>query len=111
MTYGHISCLIKHNGSNPKAQPLLHKFYKIALVALAIFALALLLLSPISPIPLMPDRVAPEIVRTPIETRRPNLEIMKVAHRGASKFAPENTLPALEKAIDLGFEYIELDAR
>jgi glycerophosphoryl diester phosphodiesterase len=97
--------------SNSKAQPLLHKFYKIALVALAILALALLLLSPISPIPLMPDRVAPEIVRTPIETRRPNLKIMKAAHRGASKFAPENTLPALEKAIELGFEYIELDVR
>jgi glycerophosphoryl diester phosphodiesterase len=36
---------------------------------------------------------------------------MKVAHRGASKFAPVNTLPALKKAIDLGFEYIGLDVR
>jgi glycerophosphoryl diester phosphodiesterase len=30
---------------------------------------------------------------------------------GAGKYAPENTLPALEKAIDLGFEYIEMDVR
>jgi glycerophosphoryl diester phosphodiesterase len=89
----------------------LHKFQKIILVALAILTMALLLLSPISPISVMPYGTAPEIKRIPIETKRPNIEIMKVAHRGASKFAPENTLPALEKAINLGFEYIELDVR
>ena len=89
----------------------MHKFYKIALVALAILALALLLLSPISPIPILLYGTAPEIERIPIETKRPNKTIMKIAHRGASKFAPENTLPALEKAIELGFEYIELDVR
>jgi glycerophosphoryl diester phosphodiesterase len=111
MTYGHISCLIKHNGSNPKAQHLLHKFYKIALVALGILTVALLLLSPVSPIPILLYGTAPEIERIPIETKRPNKTIMKIAHRGASKFAPENTLPALEKAIELGFEYIELDVR
>jgi hypothetical protein len=59
----------------------------------------------------MPYGTAPEIKSIPIETKRPNIGIMKVAHRGASKFAPENTLPALEKAINLGFEYIELDVR
>jgi glycerophosphoryl diester phosphodiesterase len=34
-----------------------------------------------------------------------------VAHRGASAVAPENTLEAFEKAIDLGADMIELDVR
>lgn len=32
-----------------------------------------------------------------------------IAHRGASKYAPENTLPALQKAIDLGVDAVEID--
>ena len=36
---------------------------------------------------------------------------MKIAHRGTTIFAPENTLPALEKAIELGAEYVEIDVR
>lgn len=32
-----------------------------------------------------------------------------IAHRGASKEAPENTLKAFEKAIELGADYIEFD--
>lgn len=51
------------------------------------------------------------IVRPPIETKRPNTDIMLMGHRGASKFAPENTLPAIEKAIELGLDYIEMDVR
>ncbi|KAB2338171.1 hypothetical protein F7731_00945 [Cytobacillus depressus] len=34
-----------------------------------------------------------------------------IAHRGASFHAPENTLAAFQKAVDLGFDYIELDIR
>ncbi len=35
---------------------------------------------------------------------------VKVAHhRGASRYAPENTLPALEKAIRLGADFVEFD--
>ena len=34
-----------------------------------------------------------------------------IAHRGASTVAPENTLVAFEKAIELGADYIELDLR
>ena len=30
-------------------------------------------------------------------------------HRGASRYAPENTLPALEKAIRLGADFVEFD--
>jgi glycerophosphoryl diester phosphodiesterase len=33
------------------------------------------------------------------------------AHRGANSFAPENSIPAFEKAIELGCEGIELDVR
>lgn len=46
-----------------------------------------------------------------IPTVRPNLDVMKIAHRGAAKFAPENTIPAIEKAIELGMDYVELDIR
>jgi len=34
-----------------------------------------------------------------------------VAHRGASKIAPENTLKSFKKAIELGADMIELDVR
>ncbi len=32
-----------------------------------------------------------------------------IAHRGESRYAPENTLPAFRRAIDLGVDYVELD--
>jgi len=32
-----------------------------------------------------------------------------IAHRGASKFAPEHTLPSYKKAIAMGADYIEID--
>lgn len=32
-------------------------------------------------------------------------------HRGANRYAPENTLPALDKAIRLGADFVELDVR
>lgn len=54
---------------------------------------------------------APPVERQPIETRRPNLDVLTIAHRGAEKFAPENTLPGIEKAIELGYDYVELDIR
>jgi len=34
-----------------------------------------------------------------------------IAHRGASSIAPENTIEALNKAIELGCDYIEIDIR
>ena len=37
-------------------------------------------------------------------------KLVKIAHhRGASRYAPENTLPALEKAIRLGADFVEFD--
>jgi glycerophosphoryl diester phosphodiesterase len=38
-------------------------------------------------------------------------KIIVIAHRGANRFAPENTLPAFKKAIELGCDYVELDVR
>ena len=37
--------------------------------------------------------------------------MLVIAHRGASWERPENTLPAFERAIELGADYIELDVR
>ncbi|MEW6201715.1 MAG: glycerophosphodiester phosphodiesterase family protein [bacterium] len=58
-------------------------------------------------------RFAPSAVASQkeITTIKPNLNILKIAHRGSKKFAPENTIPAIEKAIELGFDYVELDVR
>ncbi len=38
-------------------------------------------------------------------------EVFVVAHRGASAYAPENTLPAFEKAAELGAHFVEADLR
>ena len=37
--------------------------------------------------------------------------MLVIAHRGASFELPENTLPAFERAIELGADYIEFDVR
>jgi glycerophosphoryl diester phosphodiesterase len=51
--------------------------------------------------------VAREILRRVAPSSR-----VKVAHhRGASRYAPENTLPAYEKAIRLGADFVEFDIR
>lgn len=34
-----------------------------------------------------------------------------IAHRGASYFEPENTLKAVERAIEMGADFVEVDAR
>ncbi|KAF0818640.1 MULTISPECIES: glycerophosphodiester phosphodiesterase [unclassified Cytobacillus] len=42
---------------------------------------------------------------------QPLMPFKSIAHRGASAHAPENTLASFEKAIEMGFDYIELDVR
>jgi glycerophosphoryl diester phosphodiesterase len=49
--------------------------------------------------------------RHPIPTVTPNLKIMRSAHRGVRALAPENTLPAIQKAIEMGYDYVEMDVR
>ncbi len=35
--------------------------------------------------------------------------VIRIAHRGASGIAPENTLPAFEKALEIGVDAVEMD--
>jgi glycerophosphoryl diester phosphodiesterase len=44
-----------------------------------------------------------------IELRRPRGQFARVGHRGASALAPENTLRALELAVELGCDMLEFD--
>ena len=44
-----------------------------------------------------------------IELRCPPGQFARVGHRGASALAPENTLPALELAVELGCDMLEFD--
>jgi glycerophosphoryl diester phosphodiesterase len=44
-----------------------------------------------------------------IDLRRPPGEFARVGHRGASALAPENTLEALELAVELGCDMLEFD--
>jgi glycerophosphoryl diester phosphodiesterase len=44
-----------------------------------------------------------------IQLRRPNGRFARVGHRGASALAPENTLRALELAVELGCDMLEFD--
>lgn len=43
--------------------------------------------------------------RTPLPTD----ELLIIAHRGASAYVPEHTIPAYELAVEMGADYIELD--
>jgi glycerophosphoryl diester phosphodiesterase len=51
-----------------------------------------------------------EIV-TRTSLRPPKNDIYVIAHRGAHKNIPENSLPAYQKAIDLGCDFVEIDSR
>lgn len=48
---------------------------------------------------------------SPIITTSRAVPFRVIAHRGASAYAPENTLPAFEKALELGACHVELDVR
>ncbi|MFH8250943.1 glycerophosphodiester phosphodiesterase [Microbacterium sp. B2969] len=43
------------------------------------------------------------------DARAPQDAAFVVSHRGGGALAPENTLPAVEAAIDAGFDYVEID--
>jgi glycerophosphoryl diester phosphodiesterase len=47
----------------------------------------------------------------PIFTPHGGRAVLIVAHRGANKFAPQNTLPATEKAIRMNLDFVEIDVR
>lgn len=77
---------------------------------LATLALALSLLSPVGPNPaagLGPERPLP--IAKPFLQRRHKFIVC--AHRGDHTVAPENTLDAIEEAIKVGVDFVELDLR
>ncbi len=45
------------------------------------------------------------------DTLAPHGEILNIAHRGASGHAPEETMPAYDKAVELNADWLELDAQ
>ncbi len=54
----------------------------------------------------------PEEVLARALSRLPGTRPVRIScHRGASRYAPENTVPAFEKAIRLGVDFVEFDVR
>ena len=88
------------------------KKWPFVLIALALIVVAALpsVLSAI----MMGDRLdaKPPIPLTDViikQTERDKMTL--VAHRGYSSQAPENTLPAIQRAAEYGFDYVEFDVR
>jgi len=50
----------------------------------------------------------PEQVKRAIQARR---RVAVISHRGANRHAPENTIPAFRRAIELGADFVEIDVR
>jgi glycerophosphoryl diester phosphodiesterase len=55
--------------------------------------------------------VAPALAANQPKSASRLKRIIVIAHRGAHREAPENTLASLEKAIEIGCDYVELDVR
>ncbi len=51
------------------------------------------------------------LVMTAARRLWPEFPVKISAHRGASRYAPENTLPAIQEAVRLGMDYVEIDIR
>lgn len=52
-----------------------------------------------------------EIIAHRLWKALPERPVQISCHRGANRYAPENTIPAFEKAIRLGVDYVEIDVR
>jgi glycerophosphoryl diester phosphodiesterase len=52
-----------------------------------------------------------EIVAHALWQRVKQRPVLFALHRGASRYAPENTLPAFDKALRLGADFVEFDVR
>jgi glycerophosphoryl diester phosphodiesterase len=48
---------------------------------------------------------------TALRRRIPKWPVMLGYHRGANRYAPENTLPAIKKAVAMGADFVEIDVR
>src|SRR5262245_59977291 len=54
---------------------------------------------------------AEELIAREVLRRVPRRPIRISHHRGANRYAPENTLPAFEKSIRMGADFVEFDVR
>lgn len=54
---------------------------------------------------------AEEIIARSVLQRLPKHSVRVSHHRGANRYAPENTLPAFEKSLRLGADFVEFDVR
>lgn len=59
----------------------------------------------------IPGRVAHWIDRLATEFDARDLRYLRIAHRGASAYAPENTLTAFRRAAEMDADMVELDVR
>jgi glycerophosphoryl diester phosphodiesterase len=57
------------------------------------------------------DRAEEILAREVLRRGDPKARVKVAHHRGASRYAPENTFPAYEKAIRLGADFVEFDIR
>ena len=55
----------------------------------------------------LPEELLAHALRRRVKARPVQFSL----HRGASRYAPENTLPAFEKAIRMGADFVEFDVR
>ncbi len=60
---------------------------------------------------LQTDKADEIIARETLRRLGPRRRVRIAHHRGASRFAPENTLPAYAKSIALGADFVEFDIR
>jgi len=59
----------------------------------------------------IPGRVAQWVAKLTDEIKPAELRFLRIAHRGASAHAPENTLTAFRKAAELNADAVELDVQ
>ena len=52
-----------------------------------------------------------EFLSVQLRERRPKLPVQIALHRAASRYAPENTIAAIDRAIRLDADYVEIDVR
>ncbi|WP_308119431.1 glycerophosphodiester phosphodiesterase family protein [Streptomyces sp. JJ38] len=64
------------------------------------------------PAPVASPSAVPQKLPTPSEAEpEGSADVLAIAHRGASAYAPENTLAAADKARELGVEWVENDVQ